>query len=100
MTPNSLARGSPGIGEGSVDKAVLLLAWRLLLRLALEGIRFLSVGEGMADVRLEIRGIFVGVSLGRPDPAFTTVEGGISLVSFSICALVVPADGDPAMVGS
>jgi hypothetical protein len=100
ITPNSLAGCSPGTGEGSVDGATSPLACRLLRRLVLEGIEFLRVGDGIADVRLEIRGIFVGVSFERPDAEFANVEGGASFVSFGACELFTPTDGDPAIVGS
>lgn len=56
-------------------------------------------GEETADVRLEIRGILVGVSLGFPDMEFIKVDGGGSLFSFEVCVMV-PTDGEPAIVGN
>lgn len=63
---------------------------------------FLPGGDGAADVRLEIRGILVGVSLGNPDVELSKEEGK-SRLSFKVCELllpVVPTEGDPAIVGS
>lgn len=60
------------------------------------------MGELTADVRLEIRGILVGVSLGLPETEFINDDRG-SLGSLDVCTLldpVVPTEGDPAIVGN
>ena len=57
-------------------------------------------GEPAADVRLEIRGIFVGVSLDKEDMEFSKAEGGPSFGSLDALYPVVPTEGEPAMVGS
>lgn len=59
-------------------------------------------GEAAAEVRLEIRGILVGVSFDWPVKEFSS-DGGGSFESLTICELLVPfvpTDGDPAIVGS
>ena len=96
ITPNSLA--TKLVGEAFVDEATSTLV-RLVANADDE---FFRGGEGIADVRLDMRGIFVGVSLGSPEYEFNDDEGG-SLLSFSVCELlvpVVPTDGEPAMVGN
>jgi hypothetical protein len=63
-----------GIGEVVVEGATRPLTFILVRRLAkAEG--FFSGGEKTVDVRLDIRGIFVGVSLMIPDEEFVN-EGG------------------------
>ena len=58
----------------------------------------LRVGEFTAEERLEIRGIFVGVSLDRFNATFNEDDGGGSLGLITVvCRL--PTEGDPAMVG-
>jgi len=69
-TPNSFIVPSPGIGEGSVEGAVTL---RLIRRLATVALP--SPGDPAADVRLEMRGILVGVSFGKPIK-FISADGG------------------------
>lgn len=57
-------------------------------------------GEGIADAALEMRGILVGVSLGKPE---TVLRGGLgSLFSFVawVMLFIVPTEGEPAIVGS
>jgi hypothetical protein len=88
-----------GVGEGSVDGAVTVPTVRLVLRLAAVGAVPLSVGDGIPDVRLEIRGILVGVSFGRPEAELFRDDGGSSFGSLCACG-VVPTDGEPAIVGS
>jgi len=56
-------------------------------------------GEPAADVRLEIRGIFVGVSLDKEDKELSKTGGGPSFGSFDALYPVVPTEGEPAMVG-
>lgn len=74
-----------------------------LVRLAVStDVEFLPGGDGTADVRLDIRGILVGVSLGNPDVELSS-EAVKSRLSFKVCELllpVVPTEGDPAIVGS
>lgn len=78
ITPNSL--GVPlGVGDGSFDGAATL-TFKLVLR-AGGGIELFIVGELVVDVRLEMRGIFVGVSLGSPEMELLRVDGGNSLGS-------------------
>ena len=54
-----------------------------------------NVGELFVDERLDIRGIFVGVSFDRSEAFNEAVDGG------SLCPWwpSVPTLGDPAMVG-
>lgn len=89
-TPNSFVT-SPGVGEGSVEGAVTL---RLIRRLAIAALP--SPGDPAADVRLEIRGILVGVSFDILPIEFSSTDGGCS---FDTLYPVVPTDGDPAIVG-
>lgn len=63
------------------------------------GIEDFKGGDETAEVRLEIRGILVGVSFGFPDAEFISVDGGGSLFSLEVCVMV-PTDGEPAMVGN
>lgn len=70
-TPNSFVVASAGVGEGSVEGAVTL---RLMRRLAIAALP--SPGDPAADVRLEMRGIFVGVSFGIPPIEFSNAGGG------------------------
>ena len=91
--------GSPAVDEGPVEGAVTL-------RLIHRPTRVLCAeltpnpGEPAVDVQLEIRGIFVGISLGKEDIEFSKTEGGPSLGSFDALYPVVPTEGEPAMVGS
>ena len=91
--------GPPGVGEGPVEEAVML---RLMHRPT--GVLCAELtpnpGEPIVDVRIEIRGIFVGVSLGEEDIEFSKTEGGPSLGSFDALNPVVPTEGEPAMAGS
>ena len=98
-TPNSLVIGSPGVGEGSAVGAVTLRLMRRPTRVLCAEFTP-NPGEPAADVRLEIRGIFVGVSLCKEDMEFSKTEGGPSLGSFDALYPVVPTEGEPAMVGS
>lgn len=77
-TPNSFVDGSPGMGEGSADGAVTLRLTRLLTKVFCPEP---SAGEPAADVRLDMRGILVGVSLERPPMELRREEGGWSLDS-------------------
>lgn len=90
------------VGEGFVEEVAasptLMLA--LVRRMLCADPEFLSGGEATAEVRLEIRGILVGVSFGWPEMEFNE-EG--SLNSFSVWELLVPfvpTEGDPAIVGN
>lgn len=59
-------------------------------------------GDGTAaDAALDIRGIFVGVSFGRPEPELRP-EVGEPLFSLTACEtlFMVPTEGEPAIVGS
>lgn len=98
-TPNSLVVGSPGVGEGSLEGAVTLRLMRRPTRVLCAELTP-NPGEPAADVRLEIRGIFVGVSLCKEDMEFSKTEGGPSFGSFDALYPVVPTEGEPAMVGS
>ena len=85
----------PGVGDGSVP-AVLTLARRPKNEEFFGG-----GGVDIADVRLEIRGILVGVSLGRLPTEFNKDDEWMSLVTgFDAWGLLAPTDGDPAMVGN
>jgi len=95
MTPNSLVKKLEG------DAVVELVARPLVRRLANTDPECFKGGEPVADMRLEIRGIFVGVSFGRVLDGFTKDE--VSRKSLTVCVLlvvIVPTDGLPAMVGS
>lgn len=78
MTPNSFVEKLTGDAFVEVD-AVRPLA--LLLPKAEPEV--LLVGEGTAEVRLEMRGILVGVSLGRPETELRSDDKG-SLLSFKV----------------
>ena len=58
---------------------------------------YFNGGEPAADVRLEIRGILVGVSFDSEDVEFIRDDEDGSCKLF---AVVFPTDGEPAMVGS
>lgn len=87
------------MGEGFADDAIPIVMV-LARRAASVDDEALREGE-IPEVRLEIRGILVGVSFGLPDIEFIKDEGGGSLASFPADWLrLVPTDGDPAIVGS
>jgi hypothetical protein len=75
-TPNSLRGPSLGAGEGSVEPAMspptLRLARRSIVPL------FFIVGDPTAEVRLEMRGILVGVSFTLPGIELSIGGGGMS----------------------
>lgn len=99
ITPNSLVEKP--VGDGFSDEPAVTLT--LALRLTSVEAEPFSGGEEVVEVRLDIRGIFVGVSLARPELAFEEVGGGPSLPSLSVWELLVatvPTEGEPAMVGS
>ena len=77
MTPNSFVEKLTGDAFVEVD-----VVRPLALLLPRAEPEVLLVGEGTAEVRLEIRGILVGVSLGRPETEFKSDDTG-SLASFS-----------------
>lgn len=77
MTPNSFVEKL--VGEGFAEEDTARPLARLVPRAEPE---LLLGGEGTADVRLEIRGILVGVSLGRPDDELR--EDVASLPSFKV----------------
>jgi hypothetical protein len=62
-TPNSLMEVSPGVGDGSVEPGARLATLRLARRSIMP--EFFGVGEPTADIRLEMRGILVGVYQGE-----------------------------------
>lgn len=102
MTPNSLAVPvGEGFAEEELKSATLTLALaRRILNADPEPLRG---GDAAAEVRLEIRGIFVGVSFGYPETEFIDAGGGgslNSLNSFDGCELFAPTEGDPAIVGN
>lgn len=76
-TPNSFIDSLPAVGDVPRDGAKTVLLTR---RLALRAVPFaLSVGEFVAEDRLEIRGIFVGVSFDKEAVGFRDEGGGGSL---------------------
>ncbi len=94
ITPNSEA--IKPVGDGLAEDVIS----PLVRRVASAEEECFRGGEGIADAALEIRGILVGVSLGKPE---TTLRGALgSLFSFIECVtlFVVPTEGDPAIVGS
>lgn len=94
-TADSIIPNSFNVGDGfvDVDEVCAVLLCRLLAN-----VEVFRLGEPVADVRLEIRGIFVGVSFGKEDELLLRrVMGG---PSFETDVLAVPTDGEPAMVGS
>ena len=117
-TPNSSVTGAgwfidpddpfpgalPGVGDGSfpaTDEETIRLVRRLATVEDVDGFR---AGDETVDVRLWMRGILVGVSLGLTLGPFALDEGGgsRSFISRLICELLpaAPTDGDPAIVGS
>jgi hypothetical protein len=85
ITPNSEV--ATPVGDGLAEVGA-----RPLARLVVEGLRG---DEGLADAALEMRGILVGVSLGKPETVLREESEG------SRCPLVmVPTEGEPAIVGS
>lgn len=88
MTPNSLI-----VGEGLVEEVLDALT------LERRGTMLFMEGEARPDVRLEIRGIFVGVSFGKPAATLLLSEEGAAPSLKSLDGMV-PTDGEPAMVGS
>ena len=61
---------------------------------------YFNGGEPAADVRLEMRGILVGVSLDSEHVEFIRDDEGGSLLSCELFAVAFPTDGEPAIVGS
>jgi hypothetical protein len=113
-TPNSSIRFSfevvtLGEGEAVATDGVTDGARELTLRLARRAVTVetddtepFNVGDGIADGWPVIRGIFVGVSLGK-DVEMLRDDGGGRLGSLNppfVLSAVVATDGDPAMVGS
>ncbi len=117
-TPNSSVMGAglfidpedpfpgvlPGVGDGSFP-ATEDVTIRLVRRLAVvEDVDGFRAGDDTVDVRLWMRGILVGVSLGFTPTPFGPDEGGKSrsFISRLVCELLppVPTEGDPAIVGS
>jgi hypothetical protein len=91
ITPNSSIGTPPGVGEGSAEAVTLTLARR-----PRKMDEFFGGGVDIAEVRLEMRGILVGVSL---EIVFNK-DGGSLAPSFDVCEMLVPTEGDPAIVGS
>ena len=77
ITPNSFVEKL--VGDTLVDDAIKPLV-RLVVNVDAE---FFNGGEAAADVRLEMRGIFVGVSFGSPEVELNKEDGG-SLPSFNV----------------
>jgi hypothetical protein len=101
MTPNSLV--DKEIGEGLVEELARPVGFTLARRLVYVPVAcFPDEGLGTADVRLEIRGILVGVSLGRPDiePARIEEWSFSRRLAWVLFVPFVPTDGEPAIVGS
>jgi len=73
---------------------------RVLARRAERDVEYFNGGEPTADVRLEMRGILVGVSFESADAEPTKDDEGGSLLSCVLFAAVFPTEGDPAMVGN
>ena len=70
---------------------------RALARRAAEvDVEYFNGGEPAADVRLEMRGILVGVSLDSDVEFIKDDDGG----SCELFAVTFPTDGEPAMVGN
>jgi hypothetical protein len=95
MTPNSLAETVvEGDGFKEAGVFVLVLPEALSLPLGIPDTDPFTVGEGAVEVRLDILGIFVGVSFGS--------EEDVIMLSFE-CAPwwdAMDTEGDPAIVGS
>lgn len=73
----------------------------MLVRRAVEmDVEYFSGGEPAADVRLEMRGILVGVSFDSADVEFVKDDEAGSLPSCKLFAAAFPTDGEPAMVGN
>ena len=69
---------------------------RMLARRAAEmDVEYFKGGDPAAEVRLEMRGILVGVSFDSEDVEFIK-DGG----SCELLAAMFPTDGEPAMVGN
>ena len=70
----------------------------MLARRAAEiDVEYFNGGEPAADVRLEMRGIFVGVPLDSEDVEFIKDNDDGSCELF---AATFPTDGEPEMVGN
>lgn len=96
-TPNSFINSLPPAGEPLEDARPLDDPTIMLARRPFPFA--FSVGEFAADDRLEIRGIFVGVSLDSTEEVFSAESGGPSFPSRTT-GWRPPTEGDPAMVGS
>lgn len=94
ITPNSFV--TMPVGEGFVEDDTPLTATlaRRLLKVPF------CIGDPTVDVRLEMRGILVGVSFGIPETELVKVDGGGSFASFDTPFAPVPTEGEPAIVGS
>jgi hypothetical protein len=89
--PNSFADAS---GEGPAEAAP-----SVLVRLWVSKEPFMG-GDDVAEVRLDILGILVGVSLAPLLPTEFIDDARASLGSFAACDPLIATDGDPAIVGS
>jgi hypothetical protein len=99
ITPNSFMDNP--VGEGLADDVASPPTLTLVRRVPTVDPEVFNGGDPAAEVRLEIRGILVGVSFSCPATEF--ISDGGSLESFKICELLVPfrpTDGDPAIVGN
>ena len=97
-TPNSFIDSLPPAGDAPREDARPLDDPTIMLALRLVPFA-LSVGELAADDRLEIRGIFVGVSLDSAADVLSDEIGGPSFPSRTT-GCRPPTDGELAMVGS
>ena len=95
MTPNSFVDSPVGDGFVDDDKPVAIV---LVLRAPTVDEEVFKGGE-TAEERLDIRGIFVGVSFGWEEMVFIEEEGG-SLSSLTGAPTLVLTEGEPAIVGS
>lgn len=75
------------MGEGSAELPPITLVRRL----------FKVVGDVTVDDRLAIRGIFVGVSFDAAEVELFKVDGWPSFCSLEV---IVPTEGEPAIVGN
>lgn len=95
MTPNSFVEGA--VGEGLAEDGARPVILTLVRRLPSAELECFKGGDDTAEVLLDIRGILVGVSFGRPEVELFKDEGG-SFVELAVP--LMPTEGEPAIVGS
>ena len=96
ITPNSFVDNP--VGEGLADDAASPPTWTLVRRVDPD---IFNGGDAVVEVRLDIRGILVGVSFDCDVKEFISDDAG-SFASLKACEPLVPfmpTDGDPAIVG-